>query len=390
MPRDPSLASNLFTACVPRPDQFFADGLTYLGSHATAAARILGKDLREACATLGGCRRQTRVAPLPQRSVGDAPRMTDPWHGQAGVGAVRAVEGPSGLPAEWVDDIEAYGATLHAAGGLTPPPETAAAYERLRLRDAFPQMHSLVKSDPIPLLPQAVLNSSLVTPATDSDEVPRALFDPLSGFVAGISLRAPARGDKTHAGEVIISFSGMGSRGATLGQGIRCFLNVLGLTPPKNFQQAAKLTRMVHAHLHQLNQVRVQLGLPLFRLTVCGHSMGGALATFAALRLPPASVDAFPVKTVAINPLRLGLLCRARIGREAMQQAEDRVTAVTVQGDWVARWTTLHSAPIGKGYVIPVAPCSTVRSRHNHFVEAAREYRDEVGWEHDRALRKHG
>lgn len=396
MRRDTSLASNYFTAYVPRPDQLFTDGLSYLGSYAAAVGLKLAKGAREAMEGLNSCRRLTGGSPFPQRPVGNAPRMNDPQRAQIPLVSVRTSGAQELLPVEWVHDIVAYGATLEAAAGLTSSSLIRDKYSELGLVDAFPLCDTRVVGEEFehaPLLPDTVTRSSLITRAAGGasckpdQDGPSTLFDPLSGFVAGVSMRRPAQGDSSHAGEVIISFSGMGSRGASIGQGLRCFMNILGLTPPKNFQQAAKLTRMVHSHLHQRNEERKKEGLPPYRLTICGHSMGGAMATFAALRLPKTSVDAFPVKTIAINQLRLGLLSRARVGREGIEQAAERVTAVTVQNDWVARWTTLRSAPIGKPYTIPVAPDSRLQNPHSDFVLAAYQYQNEVSYKEE-ALRR--
>lgn len=56
--------------------------------------------------------------------------------------------------------------------------------------------------------------------------------------------------------------------------------------------------------------------------------MGGGLATYAALRND--------VPAVAISPMRLGLLARAKCGQAAIKNAPRLVTEVTVQSDWVA------------------------------------------------------
>jgi hypothetical protein len=147
---------------------------------------------------------------------------------------------------------------------------------------------------------------------------PNTLYDPLTGFAASISVR--------NGTEVVIGFSGMGSQGGFITQGVRGFLNALGLTPPKNMAQASKLTQMVKAHIDQLNaQLPPERQL---KLSLTGFSMGGGLATYAALRND--------VPATVISPMRLGLLARAKCGREAIKKAPSLVTEVTVQGDWVA------------------------------------------------------
>jgi hypothetical protein len=149
-------------------------------------------------------------------------------------------------------------------------------------------------------------------------QFPNTLYDPMTGFCATLSLR--------NSNEVVIAFSGVGSQRGGLAQGVRGALNALGLAPPKNMAQASQLTRMVKAHLDALNRE-----LPpdqQLKLTLTGFSMGGGLATYAALRNQ--------VPAVAISPMRLGLLARAKCGQAALKNAPQLVTEVTVQSDWVA------------------------------------------------------
>jgi len=150
------------------------------------------------------------------------------------------------------------------------------------------------------------------------NQFPNTLYDPMTGFCATLSVR--------NGNEVVIAFSGVGSQRGGLAQGVRGALNALGLAPPKNMAQASQLTRMVKAHLDGLNS-----DLPADRqlkLTLTGFSMGGGLATYAALRNN--------VPAVAISPMRLGLLARAKCGQAAIKNAPKLVTEVTVQSDWVA------------------------------------------------------
>lgn len=150
------------------------------------------------------------------------------------------------------------------------------------------------------------------------NKFPNTLYDPMTGFCATISVR--------HGNEVVIGFPGVGSQRGGLAQGVRGALNAMGLAPPKNMAQASQLTKMVKAHLDALNRE-----LPpdrQLKLTLTGFSMGGGLATYAALRND--------VPAVAISPMRLGLLARAKCGQAAIKNAPRLVTEVTVQSDWVA------------------------------------------------------
>lgn len=150
------------------------------------------------------------------------------------------------------------------------------------------------------------------------DTFPNTLYDPMTGFCATISVR--------HGNEVVIGFPGVGSQRGGLAQGVRGALNAMGLAPPKNMAQASQLTKMVKAHLDALN--RELLPDQQLKLTLTGFSMGGGLATYAALRND--------VPAVAISPMRLGLLARAKCGQAAIKNAPRLVTEVTVQSDWVA------------------------------------------------------
>lgn len=66
------------------------------------------------------------------------------------------------------------------------------------------------------------------------------------------------------------------------------------------------------------------------------------------------------------------MLCRAHIGLEEMNKAAERVTAHTVEGDWVEKRTTAYARPIGKSYVIPQS--NLVQHPHTHYVLAAEYY----------------
>lgn len=147
---------------------------------------------------------------------------------------------------------------------------------------------------------------------------PNTLVDKRTGFVAGIYLK--------NGSEVVIQFAGLGSQHHGIGQFMRCAFQSLGLWVPKNFAQASKVTQMVQEHLRELNKFRP--AGQQYTLALGGHSMGGAMATYAALRNG--------VPALVTNPLHLGLASRARIGAEAMRRGPELVTEVVVQTDWVS------------------------------------------------------
>lgn len=184
---------------------------------------------------------------------------------------------------------------------------------------------------------------------------PNTLFDPHTGFTAAITVRKD--------NEVVINFGAMNSQNAGWQQGIRSGLNILGATPQKNFAQASQLTQIMQKRIAEVNKLRG----PNEKLTLklSGHSMGGGMATYAALRNN--------VKAVVFSPLRLGLLTRAKVGRPALKNAPKLVTEVVVQNDWVADsarsrlWGLVNYAPsllltgrrpdawgaIGERYMLP-------------------------------------
>ena len=206
--------------------------------------------------------------------------------------------------------------------------------------DAFRAMVELperpgAEAETVPLLPPMIRESSLLNaglglqPVEDGGEpvdwhgrlhhrIPNTLFDPATGFAASITLR--------RNNEVVIGFSGLGSQGGTRPQLLSCIANVLGLSPQRNFEQASVLTELLKSHLEGIN-AQTQADPP-YKLTLSGYSMGGAIASYAALRN---DVDA-----VVINPLRLGLMGRAQVGKEGMARAKQRLTELSLHGDWVS------------------------------------------------------
>jgi hypothetical protein len=147
---------------------------------------------------------------------------------------------------------------------------------------------------------------------------PNTLVDTKTGFVAGVSIRAPR--------EIVISFAPLGAQHHPVKQFFRCAFEAIGLWVPKNYAQASKLTREVKEHLAKLNEQLPQD--KQYSLSLNGHSMGGSLATYAALR------HNVPAKVT--NPLHLGFATRAKLGAQAIQDAPKLVTEVVVQTDPIA------------------------------------------------------
>jgi Lipase (class 3) len=228
------------------------------------------------------------------------------------------------------------------------------------MRDAF--FESVEGRDGIArdVLPSAVLETSLVNAAAGAfqrelggvtqkppapgqlrPEVMTHLSDPRTGFSAGITYDPDRR-------EVVIAFSGLGSSRMTARQALRTAMNWLGFIP-KNMSQASKLTRLVKQHIDEVNRSLPE-GQKL-KLTLTGHSMGGGLASYAALRNQ--------VPGVVTNPMRLGWGARARIGQSRLVEADKYLTEVVVQGDWVA---DNHAAKL----YMPLVPVFNVRGPLGH------------------------
>jgi hypothetical protein len=341
---DPSLSSNAFTAFAPRPDMALGHGAKYWLQQVEQSVKDLFR----------GARADTH----PPRGV--PPGSLQPINGSAAGPAGSAVlrtlccaetgQIHEQLP---VDQAEAISDYFDLAQLSYSPESTkslgAGEAGAQRLQDAFRTHVSVTAPDGsarrLAVLPDSLLQSDLlnrrlgapsrgVLPPALRDQTgqmakgwahgqvqslcPNTLYDPLTGFSASISVR--------NGNEVVIAFSGMGSQGGSVAQGIRGFMNALGLTPPKNMAQASKLTQMVKAHLDQVN-AQLPAGQQL-KLKLAGFSMGGGLASYAALRND--------VPAVALSPMRLGLLTRAKCGRDAIKNAPKLITEVTVQSDWVA------------------------------------------------------
>lgn len=181
-----------------------------------------------------------------------------------------------------------------------------------RLDDAFQCTHQDRE-----LVPGSIRSSTV-----RQEGQPTQLIDSSTGLAASIHFDPASR-------EVIVGFSGIsfaGSRfGCGLNQMLSCAAQWLGLVP-KNMRQGSRIVELMKEHIDALNRE-----LPedqKLELTVTGFSMGGGVASYAALRNE--------VPAVVFNPMRLGLGARARVGQNMLAQADRYLTEVVIPGDWVS------------------------------------------------------
>ncbi|MEJ7930107.1 hypothetical protein WG922_08985 [Ramlibacter sp. AN1015] len=330
------LQSNLYGAIRPTPGR-----ATYY------LLRYAGEVLREKFGALWRANPRQADGPSMQRPPGNArPMAAAPMGATPPRRTLRPVaDEPAAtrLPHARIADFKSY---FDAAMVAYTPALSVRQARTANLADAFQKQG---------LLPQTLLTSPLLNRGAWGNHpgepvrapgkvkegpVPNALYDPLTGFAAAISVRAQR--------EVVIGFGPLGSQAGVLGafsQACRSFLGWLGFSSTRNMQQAAELTAQVKAHLATLNK-----SLPpgeRYTLTLAGHSMGGCLATFAALKNG--------VPAVVTEPLRLSLAAQGEIGRERMKQAPDLVEELMVDGDWIASVNaiSLQRGPIGTRYTVP-------------------------------------
>jgi hypothetical protein len=342
MPRlDRTLEANAFTAFMPSPG--LLDRAVHLADGTIGAAFRGLRDLIQArpAPAFDGLRPPGRAehGMLGAVDAGPLDAATLPNLGTgATLGSHETWRDLPLLPMEQVADVQRYEALIGLAAG--PARMSALKQGGLRqdhavVQDAFSTSAYGAGGKRIGhLLPDSVRNSSLVNTAASfypggfGDRQPAVgepkrgvmthLWDGKTGFSAGITFDADRN-------EMTIAFPGLGSSGRGFAQAARCVMNFLGFVP-KNMSQASKLTRLVQEHVATLN-ARLPPDRQI-RLTLAGHSMGGGLASYAALRNK--------VPAVVLNPMHLGWGARARIGAERLEQANRYVTEVVVQGDWVA------------------------------------------------------
>ena len=323
---DKTLASNAFTAYVPHFGGI--DKLTHLGDSTLGSAwrGLKGLFSAKPAVAFDGVRPPGDVAPdeggdlrqIGGSQVGGLRADNLQRASTATMGSHETWRDLPQLPVDQASDVERYFHCTNLAAG--PQPGYADRNQSLRglqaispnMRDAF--FESVEGRDGISrdVLPALVLELSLVNASAGdfahelagvTSNPPKAgelrygvmshLSDPKTGFSAGITFDPDRR-------EVVIGFSGLGTSKMTTRQVFRTAMNWLGFIP-KTMSQASKLTQLVKAHIDQVNQTLPE-GQKL-KLTLTGHSMGGGLASYAALRNQ--------VPAVVTNPMRLGWGARA-------------------------------------------------------------------------------
>lgn len=355
-PVDTTLASNVISAYVPNPINALHTVKHLLDSTVGSTLRGLGRLFRAKSTTaFDGLRPPGDVAGAGAdlRAVGGGDLARAQPQNLAQAATMRSRETwrdlPQ-LPLSEVEDVQRYCQINTLAAG---PSKTADA----PVQDAFATQVLDKNGRERDVLPTSVLSSSLVNasaktfkeqfagnlpaPGQRRDGVMTHLWDGKTGFSAGIAYDPERR-------EMTIGFPGLGASKKSLAQSLRCAMNWLGFVP-KNMSQASKLTRLVKEHVDRLNQ-----DLPpdqQIKLTLTGHSMGGGLASYAALRNK--------VPAVVFNPMRLGWGARARVGQSRLQQADKYLTEVITQGDWVS------DSNLSKLYA-PLVPVFNIRGPLGH------------------------
>ncbi len=155
----------------------------------------------------------------------------------------------------------------------------------------------------------------------------RTKLDPLTG-----GLRDPSSGLYANMvqveGKNVLMFGGTGVGGALSAQ-IQADAGQFLSGVPKAYQQAAALTAQVQSALP-----------PGQSLETAGHSLGGGLANYAALK----NGD---IKATCFNAAALGGGCKASIGGN-LSQAKDNVRHINVDGDGVGDGIGALRVPVQK------------------------------------------
>ncbi len=176
------------------------------------------------------------------------------------------------------------------------------------------------RQEPSPLEKALPRNSPL---RTKLDPLTGGLRDPSSGLYANMVEMGEGASKKN-----VLIFGGTGVGGALSAQVQADAGQFLGGVP-KAYQQAAKLTEEVGNNLPEGE-----------KLETAGHSLGGGLAHYAALKNGG-------IKATCFNAAALGGGCKASIGGN-IDQAKDNVRHINVRGDGVGDGIGQVRVPVQK------------------------------------------
>ena len=200
------------------------------------------------------------------------------------------------------------------------------------------------------------------------------LYDESTGLTAYL-LQDAASGDNQ---DIRLAFGGTTSGHETGGLGKRSWANrkfsaaqwksniqnALGLKIPGNFQQAKELTAAVSEGL----KAHPQYGDS--KLTLTGHSKGGAEAAYAALS------QATPLEAKIFSSAELHQKLLDTIPEENLNQASGLITGANIKGDFVPNMrkilpTNIH--PVGSTVTLPPAHAYNLE-RHDTFAKHIRHF----------------
>lgn len=209
------------------------------------------------------------------------------------------------------------------------------------------------------ILPRTVFEGTAEKPQPDIDRTTGALNYAATGLRGRVSINPATR-------ELVVGFQGAGNTRDS----IECLKLASGGIPDR-FRHADRIVGELKQHLDWVNS-QLPPGETPFALRVCGHSLGGAIASYVGAR------HELPFTT--INGLALGSGALANISEEKKARAQELGERYVVQGDWVAdgvggadhlrnRFLNAFGGTrhLGQGYMIPASGEHRDVNRHIHF-----------------------
>jgi len=168
--------------------------------------------------------------------------------------------------------------------------------------------------------------------------------------------------------EILIAIPGLlFSAGSEKNEKARDYFNGIKRDPAKLINLSGGVP---YVYLQAEQAINSLLELDRFKgkkITLVGQCFGGSIASYVALKKG--------LKAICFNSLQLGAGLQALIGDESLKKAEDYITHLCVQGDWLTTFrsieridrvlTYLHirtPGNFGSKYLIPSAYSSSLKS----------------------------